>query len=105
MPEIELIQDNRFKIGLTGYEEIIQNVKVILSTLKGSVCLDRDFGIGNCIDEPVNQAVSDFEIEAVEMVEKYEPRVRVKYISWKKSEAGDGRLVPCIGLEVKDESA
>ena len=36
-------------------EEIIQNIKTILTTLQGSVPLDREFGIDpSVIDKPVN---------------------------------------------------
>ncbi len=63
-------------------EEIHQNIKTILSTIKGTVPLMRDFGIDpNLIDQPQNQAfLQILKNEIVAQIRKYEPRAKVKEI-------------------------
>ena len=44
---------DKIVVGATGRQEIIQNVKTILSTVKGTVMLDRTFGLsGEYVDAP-----------------------------------------------------
>ena len=99
MLEIPISETSEIKIGAEGLEEIIQNVKVILSTPKGSVVLDREFGVEGFLDDPQPEAKIRFEINAIDAIEKYEKRVKVKYVKWKQIDA-DGKMVPVVGLEV-----
>lgn len=65
------------------YQEILQNVKAIVTTLKGSVPLDRAFGIlPNVIDEPINIARAKLSAEIVKAVKEFEPRARIKNINF-----------------------
>lgn len=92
-------------IGATGITEIIQNVKTILSTRRGSVPGDRAFGVdGNIVDQPLIVARARGMADIVETVEKYEPRVRVKKVEWRENvtDAMDGRLVPAVTIEIED---
>jgi len=80
---MELLIENTpsYKIGLKGIDEIIQNVKVILNTPKGTVPLDRDFGVDwSVIDSPTTIALQKLRVNIVKAVEKYEPRVKVKSV-------------------------
>ena len=71
------------EIGATGLKEIVQNVKIILTTIKGSVPLDRDFGIDpGFIDAPIRTARALFASKMVAAVKKYEPRVEVVKLLW-----------------------
>jgi len=92
------------KIGARGREEIIQNVAIILSTVKGSVPLDRDFGIDNdFVDRPlpVTQAMMVGKIAAE--VEKQEPRVKVTRVTFVENPGtADGVMVPKVSLKIKD---
>ena len=80
---MELVIDNTpsYKIGLEGIDEIIQNVKVIVNTPKGTVPLDRDFGVDwSIVDTPTTKTFQKLRISIVKAIEKYEPRVKVKTV-------------------------
>ena len=62
-------------------EEILQNVGCILSTIKGTVPLDRDFGVSpDFLDAPMNVARVKLIQEVVEKVPEQEPRATVKEV-------------------------
>ena len=90
------------KIGATGTAEIVQNVKTILSTIKGTVPLDREFGIsGEYVDKPLPLARALYAAEVVGQVDKQEPRVKVSRVTF-KDDAMDGRLMPTVSIIIKD---
>lgn len=94
------------EIGLVGQAEIVQNVAVILSTIKGTVPLDREFGISaGFLDKPmpVAQALTAGEIAAE--VEKQEPRVKVTKVDFLETDqAMDGVLLPRVSIIIKGET-
>ena len=84
-------------------EEVAQNVAVILATPKGSVPLDRDFGLDfNLVDKPEPRAKALMAVEIVRQVGRYEPRARVLAVEWQdtEAEAMDGLLAPLVKIEV-----
>jgi len=91
--------------GATGTQEILQNVRNILSTTKGTVPLDRTFGIRQTfLDRPQGEAMALFTGEVIAEVEKQEPRVRVLSVEFlpRTAEAMDGRLFPVVMLILED---
>jgi phage baseplate assembly protein W len=90
--------------GATGLTEIIQNIRNILATPKGSLPLDREFGLDQTfldVPQPIAQVKAVPEI--IEAVEKYEPRVKVTSVEWEKIESTgtmDGKLVPKVRVEL-----
>jgi len=92
-------------IGATGINEIIQNVRMILSTIKGSVYLDRDFGLDpDLIDMPQMQAAFKYREEIINQIERYEPRVNVLEINFTtdKNDLMNGTLLPVVKIEIKN---
>lgn len=90
-------------IGATGREEIYQNVRTILATPKGTVPLDRDFGVDQAfLDQPTSIVMARALPGIVEAVEKYEPRVRVTAVGWVESDAADGRMIPNVRIRIRD---
>ncbi len=90
----------------TVTEEIIQNIQIILSTAKGTVPLDRDFGIDwTMLDEPTPMAMMLARTEIIDAIEEYEPRAKVKSITFKKDVdlARDGGLIPIVTVEINNE--
>ena len=86
-------------------EEVAQNVRMIIATPKGTVPLDRDFGLSfDLIDQPMPRARALMEVEIVRQVAKYEPRASVVSIRWEESEteAMDGRANPVVTIEVRE---
>lgn len=99
---------NRYTIQGTGpiqfspgneLEEIVQNVRTILSTPKGSVPLDREFGIDlSYLDSPTPVAEAKLTTEIIVAVKRYEPRVSVTAVSF----TGDlnGKLKPVVEVRI-----
>ena len=81
-------------------EEICQNVRTIVTTIKGTVPLDREFGISaDILDAPMNQQ-SRLVAEVAEAIEKFEPRARLRRIEFTGNE--NGELNPTLTLEIKE---
>ncbi len=102
--DITATMDN-IEIGATGAAEIIQNVKTILSTIKGTVPLDRAFGVDwFFVDMPTPAAQAAFTAEIVTEIEKQEPRVKVIRVLWAADPlaAMDGKLLPTVQIKIKE---
>ncbi len=104
---MELWIDSRLekppKLGLSGIEEIAQNVWLILNTPKGSVPLDRDFGIDwTLIDRPYPQTIQLLKNQVVKAIEENEPRVKVKQVKVENASA-DGKLGVKVLVEILSE--
>lgn len=79
-------------------DEIRENIETLLATPKGSIPLDRNYGIDmSCIDEPTIVAQSLLQQEIIEKVEKYEPRVLVKTVDTTIND--DGSITNLIEVE------
>ena len=91
------------EIGAVGVAEVLQNVRIILSTIKGSVPLDREFGVSAAfLDQPLPAAKAKLTAEIVEAVERHEPRAKVTSVTWGENpgEAMDGRLFPKVRVYI-----
>lgn len=83
----------------TTQEEVIQNVKTIITTYKYSVPLDRNFGItGDAIDAPFPVAMAKLQSDIIDNILKYEPRAKVKSITFNGDI--DGNLIPNVRIEI-----
>lgn len=83
--EYEVSQDARpLNLYATGVEEILQNVYMILNTPKGSVTLNRKFGVDMApLDMPIEVAKNLMTSNILEALQDFEPRatlVKVDYI-------------------------
>ena len=77
-------------------EEIIQNVKTILSTPKYSVPLAREFGVtATWLDEPMPVAQARLTAEIITAVQHWEPRVKVEQVTYVVDDK-QGVLVPKV---------
>ena len=79
----------------TEAEEIIQNVRTILATQKGTIPVDREFGLdGTVIDLPINLAKARLTNDIFQAIKRYEPRVSIERIDF----TGDvsGKVVPKV---------
>ena len=92
--EIKILPENEF-------EEIMQNVKTILSTVKGTVPLDREFGIDKKIlDLPIGIAQAAITAAVVVAVNKFEPRVKVRRVFYSGSNSMEGKLTPSVEVTI-----
>lgn len=86
--------------------EILQNVRTILSTRKGSVPLDRDFGLTWAhIDKPMPVAKMLMRSEVIDAIEEYEPRTTVVSVDFDEDTASamDGILNPRVVVQIGEE--
>lgn len=85
----------------TELEEIIQNVKTILSTVKGEVPLDRGFGVDSKIlDTPVSIAKAKIIAAVVKAINEFEPRAKVRQVTFSNTltETMGGTLRPVVDI-------
>ena len=76
----------------TEVEEILQNVRCILATTKGSVPMDRAFGISaNMLDAPISVTQARLTAEIAKAVKTFEPRARVQEVKY-SGDFSDGQL-------------
>lgn len=82
-------------------EEVIQNVRMIISTVKYSVPMDREFGIdGAVVDRPINIAKAHLSNEIFRAVRRYEPRAVIESIDFDGDESG--QLTPKIKVQINE---
>ena len=83
----------------TIQEEVIQNIKTLLSTMKFTVPLDRNLGIiANALDEPMPVAMAKISSDVIDAISQYEPRAKVTQISFDGDI--DGKLIPRLRIEI-----
>lgn len=85
--------------------EVVQNVRTILTTRRGDVPLDRDFGLTwEHIDKPVNVAEALMRSEIIDVVERYEPRCRVISVTFPadSQDPQEGVLRPKVIIEIEE---
>ena len=88
-------------IPASEYEEILQNVRTIITTMKKTVPMDREFGIdGELIDLPIAAAQAKLTGAIVAAVAKYEPRAQVVSVDYEGKET-DGTLQPKVRIKLK----
>jgi phage baseplate assembly protein W len=92
----------RVVYGLSGIPEVMQNVRTILATRRGTVPLDRNFGISfEFLDSPVNTARAKAEQEIFLQLKKYEPRAILKQIIW-ETDVISGHISPSVKVEIRN---
>lgn len=90
--------DNTVITGTTS-NEIIQNINNIITTPQGTVPLDRNFGIDiSILDEAINLVPGKLTVELVKKIQLYEPRVKVKEVTFTADEYGN--LIPKVRVEL-----
>lgn len=86
--------------GAEGVAEVVQNVRTILTTRKGTVPLDRAFGLSfEFLDDPEPAAIAAIQGEIFQQIRKYEPRAQIKEIRF-NNDPLSGRLCPTVKIEV-----
>lgn len=90
----------------TTIEEIIQNISILLTTMVGTVPLDRNLGLdATAIDEPLPRAMMKLTIFTLETIQEYEPRVEIQEVDFvpHPDNALDGKLYPKVVFRILDE--
>jgi phage baseplate assembly protein W len=72
-------------------EEVLQNVRTLLTTVKHSVPLDRGLGIDAAfLDKPAPDGMARLRVQIAQEIQRSEPRATVKAVEFKTH--GDGAL-------------
>ena len=83
---------------------VMQNIRILLSTRRGSVPMYRDFGLPmKFIDKPENVAKTLIAAEIEDAIREFEPRAEIKNIVFAIDESAPGRLVPTLEVEILEE--
>lgn len=81
-------------------EEVVQNVRTILATVKGSVPLDREFGLScTMLDSPLPSAEAVMTAEIIEALAKYEPRAEPVSVIYEADHL-TGKLAPKVTIRI-----
>ena len=87
--------------GASGITEVIQNVRTLLTTRKGTVPIDRKFGLSfEFLDDPLPTSRAKIQTEIFQAIKKYEPRAVLKQITF-DIDPMVGRLAPTVKIEVR----
>lgn len=99
-----MINASEVKIDMNaaGNHEIIRNIEFILTTPVGTVPFNRDFGIDmRVLDAPLGIAKAKLTVEYAKKIKKYEPRAKVKRITFDNGPI-NGYLVPKVVIGLVD---
>lgn len=84
-------------------ESVIQNVRVIVSTVRGEVPLDRNFGLaGRFIDKPLPAARAILVTELLEALSAYEPRAILVSADFEIDPNVPGKLIPIVEVKIDE---
>ena len=99
-----IVADDDVKINFaptTVIEEIIQNVRTLIGTIKWQIPLARDIGIsGEVVDMPILQAKARLTQEIIQCLKRYEPRAQVMKIDFEGDSTG--RLIPMVEVKISE---
>lgn len=102
--DVDMRRKKGVRIGATGLEGLEQEIRTLLSTRKGSVPLDRDFGITwDYVDLPMPEAMPYMIAEIACQLEKYVPRIRVRDIRFLSDDPLEGILQPTVTVEIREK--
>lgn len=81
-------------------EEILQNLRTIITTPKYSVPLNREMGItATWLDSPLPVAQAQLTAEIVFAVQRWEPRARVTRVTYVQ-DSEQGKLIPKVQVRI-----
>jgi phage baseplate assembly protein W len=87
---------------ITLIEEIVQNVSMIVTTMKNTVPLFRDFGVSaTFLDRPTVAAEAVLIADIIDAIEIYEPRAKVINVSFVRNDM-TGVLIPNLELGINE---
>lgn len=99
--EIQITKNNIDFAPDSELEEIHQNPRTILTTARGSVPLDRNFGIDmSVIDLPIPLYKAKLTADIYDTISKYEPRVKVVSVKY-EHDVLSGRSKPIVKVAIK----
>lgn len=85
-----------------GVDEVLQNVRFILSLVKDSCVMDREIGwLQDALDAPIGFAQSQIAFRIIEEIETRESRAKVEDVTFERDDL-NGRLIPTVKVVILD---
>ena len=85
----------------TTVEEVMQNVRMIVGVRKGTVPIDRGFGIEmSAVDKPMGAATALLSAQLAKDIPLFEPRARL--VSLTTERTSDGVLEPIVRIAIAE---
>lgn len=85
-------------------EEVLQNVAIIVSTIKGSVPHARELGISQrYLDMPINIARQSLSAAILDAVQSFERRAEIVNITFETDINTPSKLMPILEVNILDE--
>ncbi len=104
---LSISASDSFEIQISNNDivsSVIQNVLIILNTWLGAVPMYRDFGLSSeFLHKPAKVAQTLLIASIQETVERYEPRVSVREITFEGDADSPGKLIPTVEVSIKNE--
>nr|WP_145402953.1 GPW/gp25 family protein [Paenibacillus xylanexedens] len=95
------VDDTPLQFGLSGVEEVKQNIRTIIKTIMGTCPMHRSFGIDPIIiDMPTPAAAALLEVASLSAIEQFEPRADVTNMVVHVQE---NKLVPVVYFSLREE--
>ena len=83
------------------YEEILQNIRVLLSTAKYDIPLAREMGLDADLHKPQPAAETLLYQTIADAIEEYEPRAELVSIDFEE-DAASGVIIPVVEVEINE---
>ena len=102
--EVDMRRKKGIRISATGLDGLEQEIRMLLATRKGSVPLDRDYGLTwEYVDLPMPEAMPYMIAEIASQLERYVPRIKVRDIMFKSDDPVEGILQPTVTVEIREK--
>ena len=83
-------------------EEVVQNIRMILSSMFFEVPYAREFGLNAVyLDAPIQRAEALTRADIIKQIKRYEPRAKVEYVNMDGSVI-EGKTTPIVGISLND---
>jgi phage baseplate assembly protein W len=96
----------RIIVGASGVAGLAQEIRTVLATRRGSVPMDRDFGVAwDLVDQPMPSVRPMLIAEIARALEANVPRIKVKDIRFgqKARDTVDGLMRPTVTVTIREE--
>lgn len=102
---VDKISNTNFKydysIDPNSIDGILQQCRIILSTIRGTVPLERDLGMDpKAVDKPSNLLTPGLKVDIQQQFKKFVPRASVLEVSTSQQ---DGKIEIIVTVGVRDE--
>jgi len=96
---IEVNSKSTINFAPSEREEIMQNVRTIITTMKKSIPMFREFGMDKILDQPINIVQARITSQVADAIKRYEPRAKLISIDY-NGIIIDGEFNPIVTIEV-----